>query len=337
LVAKYVRPNRKNDSVGKGQAVRCEDKQIRITIMIPTYNQSAYIKEAIDSALAQTYPWIEVIVGDDASTDQTSQVVSKIRDSRLVYIKNPTNLTRTENYKNLLYNHATGDFVVNLDGDDYFTDLDFVSKAVSLLKHYNNAVMVVAKVTTKTLIDEYISALPDIKYATGLQILGELPNPKYMFMHMGVIYNRQSALEIDFYRSTAISSDWESLYRLALRGDVLYLDRNIGTWRVHGKNETGTTNIKKLIDNLAIWEAIFNDAINFGLSPLRAKIASAKCIGSFVLPSCASISKNGNRSLLKFVFLSFTRYKLALLFALFSPRYVATVILCFLGYYRRNS
>ena len=54
----------------------------KVTIMIPTFNQAAFIGEAIDSALAQTYSNLEIIVGDDASTDATPQILAKITDSR---------------------------------------------------------------------------------------------------------------------------------------------------------------------------------------------------------------------------------------------------------------
>ena len=94
------------------------NSKLKVTIMIPTYNQAGFIRDAIDSALAQNYPELEVIVCDDASSDETYQVVASIQDRRLKYIRNPINLGRTNNYKNLLHNHAIGDFVVNLDGDD---------------------------------------------------------------------------------------------------------------------------------------------------------------------------------------------------------------------------
>jgi len=86
-----------------------EDDKIKVTIMIPTYNQSAFILNAINSALDQNYPNLEVIVGDDASTDTTSEILKTIDDSRLKIVRNTFNLGRVGNYRNLLYNHASGD------------------------------------------------------------------------------------------------------------------------------------------------------------------------------------------------------------------------------------
>ena len=49
----------------------------KVTIMIPTFNQAAFIGEAIGSALAQTYSNLEIIVGDDASTDATPEILAR--------------------------------------------------------------------------------------------------------------------------------------------------------------------------------------------------------------------------------------------------------------------
>jgi glycosyltransferase involved in cell wall biosynthesis len=313
-----------------------ENCPLKVTIMIPTYNQVAFISEAIDSALAQTYPNLEVIVGDDASTDSTPEIVAKINDPRLKYVRNISNLGRTANYKNLLYNHATGDYVVNLDGDDYYTDSSFISEAVKLIISNQNTVIVAAQATTKSAQNESISKIPACRTATGIQILKKLPNTEYFFMHMATLYSRKTALDIDFYKSSAISSDWESLYRLSLRGKVCYLVRNVGTWRIHGANETGTTNTIKQLENLTIWGNIYNDAIAFSMPQSLAAFISARCIAFFAQSSCIKVSMNGNVELLTFLIAVFHRYKIATLLIMLNPSYIARLLLCLAGYYRRK-
>lgn len=314
-----------------------ENCKLKVTIMVPTYNQAAFIREAIDSALAQTYPNLEVIVGDDASTDATPEIVAKINDPRLKYVRNSCNLGRTANYRNLLYNHATGDYVVNLDGDDYYTDPDFITEAVKLIDCAQSVVIVAARATTKGPNIEYVSDIPVHKNATGMQILRKLPDTKYFFKHMATLFARKPALEVGFYRTSVISSDWESLYRLSLRGVVKYLDRKVGVWRKHGMNETGTTNPAKHLENLTIWPSIYKDAVAFGMNPLLAAYNSAKCISFFAHFSCVRVSMNGNATLVKFVVDIIRNYKVAGLLLIVTPKYSARVLLSAFGYYRRKS
>ncbi len=313
-----------------------ENTGIKVTIMIPTYKQARFVRGAIESALSQSYPRLEVVVGDDASPDETAQVVARINDPRLKYVRNARNFGRTQNYRNLRRQHATGDFVVNLDGDDYFTDSKFIDEAVKLVGADPNVVMVAAQITTKSTRGEDISTLPSVESATGLQVLKSLPNSAFLLKHMGVLYARQRAIEIDFYRSRALSSDWESLYRLALHGEVRYLHRDVGVWRIHGENESGTSNREKLVENLQIWSAIYSDAVMFGMSPVRARWTCAKCIAFFATFSYPRISARGNAELVKFVFAVVRRYKLAAMIMALKPRYAAKLVLGFIGYYRKK-
>ena len=311
-----------------------ENYKLKVTIMIPTYNQAAFICKAIDSALAQTYPNLEIIVGDDASKDATSTIAAKINDPRFKYVQNDVNLGRAANYRNLLYNHATGDYVVNLDGDDYYTDPDFITEAVKLIGYDQNVVIVAARSTQKKHNFELASEIPIYKSANGLEILAKLPNAKYLLQHMATLYARKPALDIDFYRSSVISSDWESLFRLSLRGEVKYLDRIVGVWRIHEKNESGTTNRLKHLENLDIWLAICNEAVGLGMNPIFAKFVSVKCIAYSAQWSCVKVSKNGNGELLKFIFSVAKAHKLAVLLFICTPKYLARFLLCIVGYYR---
>jgi glycosyltransferase involved in cell wall biosynthesis len=316
--------------------VNAARNSIRVTVMIPTYNQAEFISEAVESALAQTYPHLEVIVGDDASSDATQALVTRIADPRLTYVRNPTNLGRTGNYRNLLYRHATGDFVVNLDGDDYFTDPEFIAYAVNCIQQDASVVMVVAQVTTRSPVHSHVSQLPGRAQLSGMEILARLPGRPYLLMHMGVLYAREPALAIGFYRSSAISSDWESLYRLCLHGNVAYLRRTVGVWRLHSSNETATGDHRKLLENYAIWESVYQDAVRFGMSPLKAQLLRARVISFLAQQNVPTLSRAGNRRLAGFVRAVCTSYPLASLLTSVHPIYMARLIAGFLGYYRRK-
>ena len=304
--------------------------------MIPTFNQATYIREAIYSALAQTYPDFEVIVGDDASTDATREIVSNISDPRLKYVRNTRNLGRTANYRHLLYNHSTGDYVANLDGDDYYTDTEFISEAVNCLSREKDVVMVVAKATRKSPDGEWVSRIPRLHACSGLHVLSRLPRREYLVMHMAILYSRRHAIDASFYRSDAISSDWESLYRLSLRGNVAFLDRTVGVWRIHAKNESATSDPVKEMDNLAIWRSIYTDAVKFGMNSIWARYFCARCIAYFAQSSCVKVSMNGNALLAKFALGVFRKYWFPSLLIMLTPSYAARLLLSLAGYYRRR-
>lgn len=309
---------------------------IRVSIMIPTYNQAAFVREAIESALAQTYPNLEVIVGDDASSDETPQVVGQFADPRLKYIRNAVNLGRTKNYRKLLYEHASGDFVLNLDGDDYLIDSGFIASAVELIRANPDAVIVAAQVITRSEREEHCSKLPNEAELTGMDILRRLPSTEYHFMHLGCLYARKRALELDFYRSPEISSDWESLYRLSLRGKVMYVNRAVGVWRIHGRNETQTPDWNKLVSNLDIWGAVYRDAVANGMHPALAAFLSGRTIAFLAQQHIGRVSMAGNRELLAFFATLGKRHPVALLLLLVHPRYAATMLFSLLGYFRRQ-
>jgi glycosyltransferase involved in cell wall biosynthesis len=310
---------------------------IKVTIMIPTYNQAGFIREAIASALAQTYPHLEVIVGDDASSDDTPAVVASMAHPKLRYIRHPRNMGRAANYRSLLYQHATGDFVINLDGDDYFTDPEFIAEAVQRIGNDGDVVMVVAQVATRSPGSGDVSQVPPDENLSGLEILRRLPARPYLLKHLGTLYARQPAMAIGFYRSEVISSDWESLYRLSLRGKVKYLRRVVAVWRIHDRNETGTRDHRKLLDNLDVWEPVYRDAARFGMLPARARLGRARMIAFLAYQNLPLVSEDGNRALARFVRSLIEKDPLAVLWIVLKPTTLAILVAGFLGYYRRRA
>ncbi len=89
----------------------------RVTIGIPTINRSKLALRAIKSALAQTYRNVEVLVSDDASTDDTVARIREIQDSHLVVFEQNKRLGLVANFDFCLKN-ATGEFFLLLGDDD---------------------------------------------------------------------------------------------------------------------------------------------------------------------------------------------------------------------------
>lgn len=88
------------------------------SVIIPAYNRAHSILKAVDSVLIQSFQDFEIIIIDDASIDNTKEVVSLIEDSRVHYILNPTNQERCIS-RNIGISKAKGKYICFLDSDDY--------------------------------------------------------------------------------------------------------------------------------------------------------------------------------------------------------------------------
>ncbi len=91
---------------------------MKISAVIPTYNNAAFITEAIDSILAQSHPVDEIIVVDDGSSDHSEALVKAIakKTNKLVYIKQQNQ--GPSSARNRGIESASGDWIAFLDADD---------------------------------------------------------------------------------------------------------------------------------------------------------------------------------------------------------------------------
>lgn len=105
-----------------------------VTIAIPTYDRLEYLKEAVASARAQTYSDIEVLIGDDGTSQEIKTWAESIAgiDSRVRYQRNERNLGLAGNW-NALADAARGEFIVIIGDDDRLL-ADFVEKLVELIQ-----------------------------------------------------------------------------------------------------------------------------------------------------------------------------------------------------------
>lgn len=90
---------------------------ILLTVFIPTYNRSNYLRQSIISVLNQTYENFILVILDNASTDDTFNIVKEFTDSRIIYIKHNTNIGGIENLNYAIKNCFTKYFVIFHDDD----------------------------------------------------------------------------------------------------------------------------------------------------------------------------------------------------------------------------
>lgn len=105
----------------------------KLTLAMPVYNGSNYIRDALDSISAQTFTDFELIVCDNASEDDTCQIVEQYSaiDDRIRLIRNPENLGASANY-NLGFEHARGEYLKWCAHDDTLSP-NFLKECVEVL------------------------------------------------------------------------------------------------------------------------------------------------------------------------------------------------------------
>ncbi len=110
------------------------EKKSLISVIIPAYNTKRYLGEAIESALGQTYPAVEIIVVDDGSTDNTKDIAhSYWKEGKIKYIHQENKGLSAA--RNAGIRAAQGEYIALLDSDDIFLPSKLERQVAHLKAH----------------------------------------------------------------------------------------------------------------------------------------------------------------------------------------------------------
>lgn len=233
--------------------------QLKISIIIPTFNRANYLKHAIESALSQDYEEIEVIVSDNASTDETPEIVKKyFKDKRFNYFRNQQNIGMVANWRKALYEYANGEFFLILSDDDYFTNDQYLSKAANLIKNHENIVMVYADgyIHYENVNKTFKFNLPfkkNIENGKKIIFTPKKITQQYHFLLSNVLFNRKLALELNsFSNNYNLACDAELFFKTCLFGKVGIITDFVSIYNHHSANLVNkvTRNYSLLLNSL---------------------------------------------------------------------------------------
>jgi glycosyltransferase involved in cell wall biosynthesis len=110
-----------------------KDDKPRISIGMPVYNGEKHLKQAIDSILAQTFPYFELIISDNASTDRTREICLEYasKDSRVHYYRNKQNFGAANNH-NRVFELSRGEYFKWAAHDDVLTP-EFLARCLNVI------------------------------------------------------------------------------------------------------------------------------------------------------------------------------------------------------------
>ncbi len=230
---------------------------LKVSIIIPTFNRAGYLSQAIESALAQDYASLEVIVSDNASTDETSEMVKRyLPDKRFKYFRNEKNLGMVPNWRKAVYEYSAGDFFLLLSDDDYLIDGSYISKAVGLIRANPEIVLVYANGFIRYEHGGKMVPLrlPFQKIEDGENIFFSKGSVKPQdFTLCNVLFNRKLAMELNaFGNDYNICCDSELFLKLCLYGKAGIVHDFVSAYRIHAANLLHITSLdlKILVNNL---------------------------------------------------------------------------------------
>ena len=236
----------------------------KISVCIPTFNRAHFLPEAIASVQAQGESDWELIVCDDGSRDETCEVMARIEDSRIRYIRHPQNIGKSNNMRSG-YEAATGKYFVKFDDDDRLMP-DFLDKTSRVLDENPSAGLVG---TDHWVMDEMgkiqyeWSETNSKKWGRSQLKSGMLPdllNQVFVIqsLQIGATLWRSDALrDLDYMRQDWQNCEDNDLFvRFALSGrSAYYLSDRLMAYRFHAEQQGIDRAIPYLSDKLNYLDA----------------------------------------------------------------------------------
>jgi glycosyltransferase involved in cell wall biosynthesis len=231
-----------------------------VSIIIPTYNREHILKDAINSALKQTYSNKQIIVVDDGSIDGTRDVVNQFKGIKYIYQENGGQ----GKARNTGLQHAQGVYIASLDSDDVWNP-DFLEQCIEMLEthqlsfvfanwtQYSSDQRVFDFLKHTKLMDKYID--PSGKKWTVLDnalsreiYLNLCPSPSSSFVL------RQESMYGAWHEQLNIADDWCLLLDMVLLkgANAAFTTEKLWSKRTDGKNICDGRNIIELKEYLDI-------------------------------------------------------------------------------------
>ena len=200
---------------------------VKVSIIIPVYNGEKYIREAVDSALNQTYKDFEIIVIDDGSKDNTPNI-----------LENYDNKIRWKSQKNKGQafainegiNMAKGKYIAYLDADDVCLPERFENQ-VKYLDEHSNVGLVYSdryQINENGIIQRVIKSQPHDNFV----LLQNNYIPRSAVMH-----KRECLNEVGLFdESITGDDDWDMWIRISEKFEMGYIGKPLVKYRVHKEN-----------------------------------------------------------------------------------------------------
>ena len=232
-----------------------------VSVITPLYNTEQYISYAIRSVLRQTYQNFEHIIIDDASTDNSKEIVRTFKDSRIKLVEHDKNKGIIETRNEALY-LSEGKYIITLDSDD-ICHPNRIEKIVDFFDH-NESVNVLASNTKTFLFHPFFNKtdLPSNSFIKKNQLLAKMIFKCPIIGATASFRSSYAKKESPVYdRQFVHCEDFEMYERELSKGCLGYLDEPLYYIRIRKNSDTslGNKQVKKKIESLKpIYKEMFS-------------------------------------------------------------------------------
>lgn len=272
-----------------------------VSVCIPTRDAARWLPDALNSVFRQTLQDFEVIVADDASSDETGALVAAFRDPRLRYLYHPRPLGVAGN-RNACLAEAKGRYIAWLDADDrYHADMLAVQSAA--LARHQGAVFTHGAFDVIGEDGELLPGWPapfsrDV-VERGTDAFRELALRNYVAAPT-VLVRREAHDAVGPYREELESGeDWDMWLRLALHGDLVYTARPVAQYRWHtgSLTRTAATSCAQLRRDRRVISGIFRRQWARIPEPRRLAVRARSALAARGLRQATDFLTRGERRL----------------------------------------
>lgn len=208
----------------------------RVVVGLPVYNGQNFLREAIESVLAQTLIDFQLVISDNASTDATEAICQEYvkRDNRVIYYRQSTNIGCAPNFNFVFEQYGKNAPYFKWHASDDLIAPEFLERCVALLDANPN--FVIANCRAKAIDEQGIQIST---FDHDVRLSGGSPSERfwrslwagYFTEHFGV--QRVSVLEQTRLHQSFIGSDRPFVVEMILRGDVGYIEEYFYSRRDH--------------------------------------------------------------------------------------------------------
>lgn len=223
----------------------------RVSIIIPTYNRVKMLERSIESVFGQTYTDWELIVIDDASTDETQERMIKLseKEPSVIYMRIPKIEGKgISEYLNIGLRNARGEYIARIDDDDYWCHKDKLKLQVEFLD--NNPDYVITGGGGIIVDSSGNELFKYFKNETDNEIreFALLSNP---FSHATVMFRKETALKLGGYSNLKHVEDMELWLRMGMEGKMYNFKEYFITYMSSENNKSfleQTANSKTVVE-----------------------------------------------------------------------------------------